>query len=77
MNPKLTRDGLAVYADGFLIATAQTEQGAAFIVRACNAHAPNVARIGEALEMLQGNPSPEAVDTVRAVLAAALDAAKL
>lgn len=48
----------------------------AFIVRACNAHAPNIARISEAVEMLQGNPSPEAIDTVRALLNAALESAK-
>jgi hypothetical protein len=31
--------------------------------------------IDESLEMLQGNPSPEAIETVRAMLAVAMDAA--
>lgn len=65
-----------VFSVGTSLMFCDAHDNAAFIVRACNSHAANVARMSEALEMLQGNPSPEAIDTVRAVLSAALQSAK-
>ena len=54
---------------------AETDANGEFICRAVNCHDQLVTTLGESLGLLAGNPTPEAIDSVRAMLAAALDAA--
>lgn len=57
---------------GDLVASGLSQEQADWLIRVVNSHADLLGAAGEAVDMLEGNPSVEAIETVLAMLNAAI-----